>query len=207
MRAANFCRPVGPEIVMFRIQGQRATRSPLATFSTRLRRSDPGLRSRRASGARTLDQSNNASEPRRGRQTRAAIFCRPVGPEIVMFRIQGQRAARSPLATFSTRLRRSDPGLGSRRASGARTLDQSNNASEPRRGDRRARLISVGPLGLELLCLGSRGSALRARPWLPSRRAFGAQIRGYVLVTPAALWLPSRRASGAQIRAFGAKNK
>jgi hypothetical protein len=94
-----------------------------------------------------------------------------------MFRIQGQRAARSPLATFSTRLRRSDPGLGSRRASGARTLDQSNNASEPRRGDRRARLISVGPLGLELLCLGSRGSALRARPWLPSRRASGAQIR------------------------------
>jgi hypothetical protein len=51
MRAAIFCRPVGPGIVMFRIQGQRAARSPLATFSTRLRRSDPGLRSRRASGA------------------------------------------------------------------------------------------------------------------------------------------------------------
>jgi hypothetical protein len=37
---------------------------------------------------------------------RAVIFCRPIGPVIFIFVIQGRRASRLPLATFWPRLRR-----------------------------------------------------------------------------------------------------
>src|ERR1051326_6409954 len=54
--------------------------------------------------------------------------------------------------------------------------------------DRHGAALSVcRPFRPDSLANVSRGGALRARPWLPSDRAFGATCARYLLAAPAAL--------------------